>query len=102
MILVIDSTDATRLPQVRVELTNMLAHETLREASLLVYANKQDIDGALSAAEISVALGHCFALTFYLGFSELIGWMGGGSLHGKPALFAAGFTVNLGHYNSNH
>lgn len=61
----IDSTDATRLPQVRVELTNMLAHETLREAFLLVYANKQDIDGALSAAEISVALGQsAFLLSF--------------------------------------
>ncbi|KAH7716965.1 ADP-ribosylation factor-like protein 5B-like protein [Aphelenchoides avenae] len=31
----------------------MLAHEDLNKASVLVYANKQDVKGAMTATEIS-------------------------------------------------
>lgn len=35
----------------------MLDEEELKTAALLVFANKQDVQGAMSAADISVALG---------------------------------------------
>jgi ADP-ribosylation factor-like protein 1 len=41
----------------RGELAAMLDEEDLREAILLVFANKQDQKGALNAQEISDALG---------------------------------------------
>ncbi|XP_011198330.1 PREDICTED: ADP-ribosylation factor-like protein 5B [Bactrocera latifrons] len=53
IIMVIDSTDRERLAVTREELYRMLQHEDLCKASLLVYANKQDLKGAMSAAEIS-------------------------------------------------
>uniref|UniRef100_A0A1B0FLP3 Uncharacterized protein n=1 Tax=Glossina morsitans morsitans TaxID=37546 RepID=A0A1B0FLP3_GLOMM len=53
IIMVIDSTDRERLAVTREELYRMLQHEDLSKASLLVYANKQDLKGSLSAAEIS-------------------------------------------------
>lgn len=56
LILVIDSTDVERMPIVREELHKMLAHEDLKGAVLLLYANKQDMEGALSAAEITEKL----------------------------------------------
>ena len=39
------------------ELMAMLEEEDLKDASLLVMANKQDMPGALNAAQISEALG---------------------------------------------
>ncbi|KJE88348.1 ARF-like protein, variant [Capsaspora owczarzaki ATCC 30864] len=53
VILVVDSTDRERLSLSREELFSMLAHEDLKHASLLVFANKQDLKGAMSASEIS-------------------------------------------------
>jgi len=41
----------------REELHAMLEEEELREAALLVFANKQDMTGAMSAAEVSDSLG---------------------------------------------
>ncbi len=55
--MVADSTDRERLPLLREEVARMLAHEDLRQATVLVYANKQDAKGALPAAEISQRLG---------------------------------------------
>lgn len=57
MVVVIDSTDASRLPLLKQLLYEMLAHEDLAKASLLVLANKQDKENAMSAAEISGDLG---------------------------------------------
>ncbi|KHJ92202.1 ADP-ribosylation factor family protein [Oesophagostomum dentatum] len=57
MVVVIDSTDAARLPLIKQLLYEMLAHEDLAKASLLVLANKQDKENARSAAEISSDLG---------------------------------------------
>lgn len=53
VIVVVDSTDRERLPVTKEELTNMLRHDDLRKAAVLIFANKQDIKGCMSAAEIS-------------------------------------------------
>jgi ADP-ribosylation factor-like protein 1 len=53
---VIDSTDVERLNTAADELSAMLNEEELREAALLVFANKQDQPGAKGAGEISEAL----------------------------------------------
>lgn len=52
----IDSTDVERLNTAADELAAMLNEEELREAALLVFANKQDQPGAKGAGEISEAL----------------------------------------------
>merc|ERR1712157_342949 len=56
ILLVIDSTDRRRLEISRTELNLMLQHEDLTKSCLLVLANKQDVKGCLSAAEISNSL----------------------------------------------
>ena len=56
VIFVIDSTDLDRLGTAAEELSAMLNEEELRDASLLVFANKQDQPGAKGAGEISEAL----------------------------------------------
>ncbi|TKR78317.1 hypothetical protein L596_019140 [Steinernema carpocapsae] len=56
LIAVIDSTDRERLGSMKKELYSMLAHDDLAKAAILIYANKQDVDGAMTAAEISEEL----------------------------------------------
>lgn len=56
MILVVDSTDRERLGLIKQELWKMLSHEDLNKAAVLVLANKQDIKGCMSPAEISTQL----------------------------------------------
>ncbi|KAJ8917460.1 hypothetical protein NQ315_005507 [Exocentrus adspersus] len=56
VIVVVDSTDRERLSVIREELYKMLAHEELSKAGVLVYANKQDVKGSMSASEISKEL----------------------------------------------
>ena len=56
VIFVIDSTDIERLEIAADELRSMLNEEELRDAALLVFANKQDQPGAQGAGEISEAL----------------------------------------------
>ncbi len=56
VIFVVDSTDIERLNTAAEELAAMLNEEELRDAALLVFANKQDQPGARGAAEISEAL----------------------------------------------
>jgi len=56
VIFVIDSTDIERLQTASEELAAMLNEDELREAGLLVFANKQDQPGAKGAGEISEAL----------------------------------------------
>ena len=56
VIFVIDSTDIERLHTASEELAAMLNEEELRDAGLLVFANKQDQPGAKGAGEISEAL----------------------------------------------
>jgi ADP-ribosylation factor-like protein 1 len=56
VIFVVDSTDIERLETANGELRAMLEEEELRDAALLVFANKQDQPGAKGAGEISEAL----------------------------------------------
>ncbi|XP_034990852.1 putative ADP-ribosylation factor-like protein 5C [Zootoca vivipara] len=53
VILVIDSTDRERLTLSKEELYKMLAHEDLRNAAVLIFANKQDVKNSMSTSEIS-------------------------------------------------
>ena len=57
LIFVVDSNDRDRVDEVRDELQRMLAEDELKAASLLVYANKQDLPNAMSAAELTEKLG---------------------------------------------
>jgi len=56
IIFVVDSNDRERFPEAREELHKMLSEEELRDAVLLVFANKQDLPNAASTAEIVNAL----------------------------------------------
>ncbi|KAH8084051.1 ADP-ribosylation factor family-domain-containing protein [Filobasidium floriforme] len=56
VILVIDSTDRARMDLVRQELLKMMSDENLKDALLLVYANKQDLPNAMSPSEVSTGL----------------------------------------------
>ena len=53
LIWVVDSADIGRLEDCRKELFSLLKEERLAGASLLIFANKQDIPGACSLQEIS-------------------------------------------------
>ncbi|CAN0202657.1 unnamed protein product, partial [Hapterophycus canaliculatus] len=57
LIWVVDSADRGRLQDCKRELHDLLGQEKLAGASLLVFANKQDLAGALGAAEIAETLG---------------------------------------------
>jgi len=56
VVFVVDSGDVERLETAAGELRAMLEEEELRDAALLVFANKQDQPGAKGAGEISEAL----------------------------------------------
>uniref|UniRef100_A0A914W5Q7 ADP-ribosylation factor-like protein 5B n=1 Tax=Plectus sambesii TaxID=2011161 RepID=A0A914W5Q7_9BILA len=56
VIVVVDSTDRERLAVIKQELYRMLAHEDLTKTNVLIFANKQDVKGSMSAAEISKEL----------------------------------------------
>eukprot|EP00002_Diphylleia_rotans_P027448 TRINITY_DN54_c0_g2_i1.p1 TRINITY_DN54_c0_g2~~TRINITY_DN54_c0_g2_i1.p1 ORF type:complete len:189 (-),score=41.84 TRINITY_DN54_c0_g2_i1:393-959(-) len=53
LIWVVDSADRRRLADCREELKQLLLQEKLAGATLLVFANKQDLSGALSSEEIA-------------------------------------------------
>jgi ADP-ribosylation factor protein 1 len=57
LIFVVDSNDRDRIDAARDELHRMLNEDELRESILLVYANKQDLPNAMSAAEMTDKLG---------------------------------------------
>ncbi|MCL7030518.1 hypothetical protein MKW94_012114 [Papaver nudicaule] len=57
LIFVIDSNDRDRILEARDEIHRMLSEEELRDATLLVFANKQDLPNAMSVAEITDKLG---------------------------------------------
>ncbi len=56
VIFVVDSTDKDRMNIASKELHLMLQEEELQDSALLVFANKQDQPGALSASEVSKEL----------------------------------------------
>jgi ADP-ribosylation factor-like protein 1 len=57
IIYVVDSCDKERMDIARKELMSMLEEEELKDTKLLVFANKQDQQGAMSVADVSEALG---------------------------------------------
>ena len=57
VIFVVDSNDRERVTEARDELHRMLNEDELRDAILLVFANKQDLPNAMNAAEITDKLG---------------------------------------------
>ncbi|KAK6161458.1 hypothetical protein DH2020_004839 [Rehmannia glutinosa] len=56
VIVVIDSTDRARISIMKDELFSLLPHEDLQSAVILVFANKQDLQDAMTPAEITDAL----------------------------------------------
>jgi len=57
LIFVVDSADRERIAEANEELNKMLAEDELRDAVLLVFANKQDLPQAMSASEVTEKLG---------------------------------------------
>lgn len=57
IIYVVDSSDTDRMELAREELHMLLNNDELRDATLLVYANKQDLPNAFSASEVADKLG---------------------------------------------
>ncbi|XP_020572235.1 ADP-ribosylation factor-like protein 2 [Phalaenopsis equestris] len=56
LVWVVDSSDVRRMDDCRMELENLLKEERLAGASLLILANKQDIQSALKPSEIAKVL----------------------------------------------
>lgn len=56
MIWVVDSSDRRRVEECGAELHKLLMEERLAASSLLIFANKQDVAGALSPSQIQDAL----------------------------------------------
>ena len=57
IIFVVDSNDRDRIDDAREELHKMIADEELKDAVILVYANKQDLPGAMTTPEVTDKLG---------------------------------------------
>ena len=56
LIFVIDSNDRDRVDVAREELHHLLKQDQLRNAHLLVYANKQDLPNSMTATELASKL----------------------------------------------
>merc|ERR1711861_122225 len=56
LIFVIDSSDRDRIEDACEELSKMLADEEMRDAVLLVFANKQDLPNAMTTTEVTEKL----------------------------------------------
>ncbi|XP_020578332.1 ADP-ribosylation factor 1-like [Phalaenopsis equestris] len=57
LIFVVDSNDRERILEARDELHRMLSEDELQGATLLVFANKQDLPNAMSISEVTDKLG---------------------------------------------
>lgn len=57
IIFVVDSNDRDRISEAKDELQQMLSVDELKNALVLVFANKQDLPNAMSAAEVTDKLG---------------------------------------------
>merc|ERR1712217_361206 len=57
IVFVVDSNDRDRIDDSREELAQILAEDEMRDAVLLVFANKQDLHNAMTADEVTEALG---------------------------------------------
>ncbi|KAH3764838.1 ADP-ribosylation factor 1 [Pelomyxa schiedti] len=57
LLFVVDSNDRERVEEARDVLQRMMAEDELRDAILIVFANKQDLPNAMTVAELSNKLG---------------------------------------------
>lgn len=57
LVFVVDSSDTSRLPEAKEELYRLLQEDELRDAHVLVFANKQDLDGAVPPDQLVEKLG---------------------------------------------
>ncbi|XP_053340552.1 ADP-ribosylation factor 4-like [Clarias gariepinus] len=57
LIFVVDSSDRERIQEAALELQNMLEDNALRDAAVLVLANKQDLPNAMPVHELTEKLG---------------------------------------------
>lgn len=57
LIFVVDSNDRERVQAAKQELHKMINEDELRDAVILVFANKQDLPNAMTAAEVTDKLG---------------------------------------------
>mmetsp|Transcript_44940 Transcript_44940/g.71114 ORF Transcript_44940/g.71114 Transcript_44940/m.71114 type:complete len:183 (+) Transcript_44940:59-607(+) len=57
LIFVIDSNDRDRIEDAREELMKILSEDEMRDAAVLVFANKQDLPNSMTAAEVTEKLG---------------------------------------------
>merc|ERR1711988_745688 len=57
LIFVVDSNDRERIDDAREELSKILSEDEMRDAVLLVFANKQDLPNSMPPAEVSEKLG---------------------------------------------
>jgi len=98
LIFVIDSNDRDRIEDAREELTKMLNEDEMREAVLLVFANKQDLPNAMTAAEITEKLGlHNLGLLVVIRHScapNTQTFQGGGSVLGDLGVNANQFELS--------
>jgi len=56
LIYVIDSSDPERIEESREVLQSLLEHDRLKDTALLVFANKQDLPGAMNISEVESRL----------------------------------------------
>ena len=57
LVFVVDSQDRERIDEARQELHRILSDREMKDCLLLVFANKQDLPGAMSPAEVTEKLG---------------------------------------------
>lgn len=57
LIFVVDSSDRDRIEDAREEMNNIIDDDEMRDAVLLIFANKQDLPNAMTAAELTEKLG---------------------------------------------
>lgn len=93
VVYVVDATDVERLDEAKEMLETLFAFGELRNAKLLVFANKQDLPSALSPVEVRTRLGvdnvtrnlifvqGCVAVTGE-GLYEGLDWLSGAILNG--------------------
>lgn len=56
LVFVIDSADRQRIDEARQELHRIISDREMRDALLLVFANKQDVEGCMTPAEVQEKL----------------------------------------------
>ncbi len=63
IIFVVDSNDKDKIETAKEELYKMLVEENLKNAPLLVFANKQDIPGKMTKEEVTQELGLNYSMS---------------------------------------